>query len=375
MYFYVDESGHTGTRIFDPEQPMLYYGVLSSNVNIDVLAENKLSRLRAKCGVPRLHANELGNGGLVSIVADIVEMQKRLNLRFDLYRVAKPDHSIICFFDQVFDQGNNPAITWSGYWTPMRYVLLLKIASIFDEDLAKKAWEARIETNNDKAEAGLVNVCSELRARVDKLPDARSRQLISDTLLWAENNPSEIYYNTKTKADRLQITPNIIGFQSVMQGIALRIKKHNRRAAKIIIDQQTEFNKAQNTLAKFYSNLSGSQFANGPGLPDIDFSKMPTIPISFASSTNSAGLELVDIHLWVFKRAMENKELAPELFQIIKRQLNKGHTDEISLNAIAARWERWFEELPDPTVEQMALGKELLKIDEARRVKPNEINV
>ncbi|TCS70921.1 uncharacterized protein DUF3800 [Sulfuritortus calidifontis] len=375
MFFYVDESGHTGTRIFDPEQPMLYYGVLSSNVNVDALAEEKLKQLRSRCGVARLHANELGNGGLVAIAPDIVELQKRLNIRFDLYRVAKPDHSIICFFDQVFDQGNNPAITWSGYWTPMRYVLLLKLASLFDEDLAKKAWEARIEIHDNKAEAGLVNVCSELRARVDQLPDARSRQLISDALLWTENNPSEIYYNTKTKGDRLQITPNVIGFQSVMHGIALRIKKHGRKAAKITIDQQCEFNKAQNTLANFYSKLSGSQFANGPGLPEVDFGKMPTIPITFASSANSAGLELTDIHLWVFKRAMENKELAPELFQLIKRQLNKGHTDEISLNAIAARWKRWFEELPDPTPEQIERGKELLAIDEARRVKPNETNV
>jgi len=30
MFFYVDESGHTGTNLFDPNQPVLYYGVLSS---------------------------------------------------------------------------------------------------------------------------------------------------------------------------------------------------------------------------------------------------------------------------------------------------------------------------------------------------------
>jgi hypothetical protein len=55
MYLYVDEGGHTGTNLFDPEQPMLYYGVLSSTRNV--------------------------------------------------YRVSKPNHAIICFFDQVFDQG------------------------------------------------------------------------------------------------------------------------------------------------------------------------------------------------------------------------------------------------------------------------------
>lgn len=37
MYFYVDESGQTGLELFDGNQPFLYYGVLSSKVNLDLL--------------------------------------------------------------------------------------------------------------------------------------------------------------------------------------------------------------------------------------------------------------------------------------------------------------------------------------------------
>jgi hypothetical protein len=68
MYFHVDESGHTGTNLFDEDQPILYYGVLSSKFNIDNQAEKELSVLRKRLGVQRLHASELGNGGLVQIV-------------------------------------------------------------------------------------------------------------------------------------------------------------------------------------------------------------------------------------------------------------------------------------------------------------------
>lgn len=369
MYFYVDESGHTGPNLFDPEQPMLYYGVLSSPLNIDFLAEEHLRQLRRQVGMPRLHASELGNGGLIPLIEGLVALQRRLDFRFDLYRVAKPDHAIICFFDQVFDQGMNPAITWSGYWTPLRYVLLLKLASLFDEELAKRAWEARIEIDDAKAERELVSVCVDLRGRVGELPDARSRQLISDALTWAENNPSEIHYNTKSKKDRLQVTPNIIGFQSVMHGIASRLKKHRKKVSKIIVDQQSQFNKAQKTLSEYFATMSGIPAVNGPGLPAIDFSGMPKTPISFSSSASSAGLELVDVQLWVFKRAMEQKELAPELYALIKPHLHRGRTDEISLNALAARWERWFEELPDPTAEQITKGRELMAIDEERRLR------
>ena len=66
---------------------------------------------------------------------------------------------------------------------------------------------------------------------------------------------------------------------------------------------------------------------------------------------------------------MEKKELAPELYALVKPHIHRGRTDEISLNALAARWERWFEELPDPTEEQIAKGKELMAIDEERRLR------
>jgi len=368
MYFYIDESGHTGPKLFDPDQPMLFYGVLSSKVNVDFLAAERLRRIRKRLGVQRLHAAEMGNGGLVEIVKDICQLQKQLDLRFDVYRVAKPDHAIISFFDQVFDQGLNPAVTWTGYWTPLRYILLLKVATLFDEDLASRAWDARLEANDAKSNQGLVQVCAQLRARVHQLPDARSRQLITDTLEWAEKNPSEICYNTKTKKDRLSVMPNIIGFQSVMLGIAARLNKTKRSASRVIVDQQSQFNKSQKNLADFYASARSIHFENGPGLPEISFKGVPAIPIEFSSGLVSAGLELSDIYLWVFKRAMEEKDLAPELYSLIAPQLHRGRTDEISLNALAQRWEKHFRDLPEPTEEQMNKGRELMAMDETRRL-------
>jgi hypothetical protein len=372
LYFYVDESGHTGANLFDDAQPMLYYGVLSAKVNVDVLAESALSSLRKKLGVPRLHAAEIGNVRLASISEDLVQIQKKLDFRMDVYRVAKPDHAVICFFDQVFDQGMNPAVTWTGYWTPLRYVLLLKLASLFDEQLARIAWEARTCPDDLKAHAGMREVCQALLTRLDDLPDARSRQLIGDALTWADQNPSEINYNVSKLADVLQITPNVIGFQSVMHGIAARIGKSGRKASKIIVDQQTQFNKAQRTLADFYKSVRGVKSVSGPGMPVADFKHMPAIPIQFASSSQSAGLELVDVHLWIFKRILEKKDIAPELYSIVRPHLHRGRTDEISLNAIASRWTKHFENVPqleEFSQEQLERARKILEFDEARRQK------
>lgn len=369
VYFYVDESGQTGLELFDKNQPFLYYGVLSSKVNLDELALPCVQKLRKNLGVERLHAAELGNGRLVEIVDDLEALRKKFDIKFDFYRIAKADHAIISFFDQVFDQGVNPTVPWTAYWTPLRYVLLLKLASLFNEDMAKEAWKARITIKNSTAEKLLINVCEAVLARVNILPDARSIEIFTDALNWVIKNPEKIQYNADSKKDRLQISPNLIGFQSVMHGIAKRLEKSRSKSRKVVVDRQSQFNKAQEWIAELYQNTRHLEepMAFGPGLPTMDLRHMPTVPIECTPGTESAGLELVDIYIWVFKRHLENKELAPPLFKIIKKQLYKGMYDEVSLNVIGKRWGQWFDEIPELSDEDLNNGRELLAMDERRR--------
>jgi hypothetical protein len=325
MYFYVDESGNTGNNLFDLEQPSLFYGLISSPKNLDVVLERPLSTLREKLGVKRLHANELGNKGLVTIVDEVIDLQKRHDIRFDMYKIVKQDQAAICFFDQVFDSAMNKAVPWSSYWTPLRYVLLLKVAHLFDVDTLKKAWAARIELNDQKSIRLLVEVCQTLRARVDYLPDKRSREVIADALVWAEKYPEKIEYNAYAKEGVLQISPNLIGFQQVMAGIARKTISTGKEAKAIVIDQQCEFNKAQKSLADKYGSFRGIEFSRPPGMPEPDYSGMPQISPSFVPGEKSSGLEIVDIYLWTTKRYMELKPLASPLHQLLYNQRHRPY--------------------------------------------------
>lgn len=367
MYFYIDESGQTGLNLFDETQPHLYYGVLSSKTNIDILAQKTVKNLRKRLNVERLHGAELGNGKLIEIVDDVIKLRKKFNLKFDLYKVVKADHALICFFDQVFDQGMNPAVPWTAYWTPLRYILLIKLAYLFDDELLKKAWSARITISNQKAEECLIQVCKEIMKRVDMLPDIRSCEIITDVLSWAIKFPSEIHYNVNLKKDSLQISPNLIGFQLVMHGIAKRLKGLNKKATKIIVDRQSQFNNAQDFISKFYNQHRGITLPSGPGLPVIDLKNIPNVPISCISGTESIGLELVDVFIWIFKRLLEGKNLAPQLNTIIKDQMYRARYDEVSINALTDRWGDWFNNLPEPSEDQKAKAKEMIEFDEARR--------
>ena len=195
--------------------------------------------------------------------------------------------------------------------------------------------------------------------------------MISDALTWAEKNPSEISYNVASKKDMLQVTPNVIGFQSVMHGIAGRIRKTGKQAARIVVDQQSQFNKAQKTLAEFYQRANGFKASMGPGMPVADHTKMPKVPIEFSSSVGSAGLELTDLHLWIFKKVMERSNLPPELMSLVRVHWRRTQTDEISLQAIETRWSRWFDQIPEieeMSAERLAAGREIMARDEARRM-------
>ena len=155
-----------------------------------------------------------------------------------------------------------------------------------------------------------------------------------------------------------------------MHGIANRIVQRGKQASRIVVDRQSEFNKAQKTLSEFFAAASGMEGRTGPGMPKISFAGMPKIPIEFAAGTDSAGLELVDVYLWIFKRLIDGKDMADELMPLVYAQRHRGNTDEVSLRAIEARWERHFSNIPpleDTPPEQLAAAREILDQEEARR--------
>lgn len=371
-YFYVDESGHTGLNLFDQDQSFLYYGTLGSKINLDILASSTVKKARRVHNIDRLHGNELRMDGIAKIAKYLIEIQRRLKMSFDMIRIAKADHAIICFFDQIFDQGVNPAMTWTGYWTPLRYVLLLKLAYLFDDVLAEKAWKARINRDTNLANSELIGICKSLKFRIAKLPDMRSRRLIGDTLEWVIKHPNHICYNCKTKKDILDVSPNIIGFQSVVQGITRRVGGR-KKAASIVVDQQSQFNKSQQRLLEFYQKGKDITWKIGPGLPEMDLRNIPMSSLQFYPSSASPGLELVDIYIWLFKKYLEQQPIAPDLIPLIKSQLSKGRVEELSLTALSDRWSKWFDELPEPTESELEKGRELQKLDEHRRIKPQDL--
>lgn len=366
MHFYIDESGNTGNNLFDENQPALHYGVLSSKHDLDVVAAATVAAARQKLGVERLHASELGEERLALVGGELSAIQADFGLVFDLYAVKKMDYALVSFFDQVFDQGLNPAVPWTSYWTPLRFVLIFKLAALFDEPTLKRAWNARVSLDDRFAEAEIAAICGDLGSHLALIPDERSRQVVGDALRWAEQNPAALHYNCKSPLDLKAVSPNLVGFQFVMHGVAARIASPNG-ATSIVVDQQTQFNESQRALAELYANNREAPWVLGVGMPTMDLSNIPATPLQFKSSRASAGLELVDVYLWLMKRRQRGIIPAAPLQPIIDAQMEEARYDEISLDGLEKRWTPWLRALPELTPEQMKEALELLRIDEDRR--------
>ncbi|MGQ1349094.1 hypothetical protein ACT4VF_07385 [Acinetobacter baumannii] len=135
----------------------------------------------------------------------------------------------------------------------------------------------------------------------------------------------------------------------------------------IIVDQQDQFNTVQDYLLQIYRNAEGFFYPHDFGLGGMDYRNIPTIIPKFQSSKVSAGLEIVDIYLWLFKRYLDGKLLNPLLINFVKSQMNKVYCDEVSINATNQRFNAWMKGLPDVTYEQILAGQKMTQIEEIER--------
>jgi len=108
-------------------------------------------------------------------------------------------------------------------------------------------------------------------------------------------------------------------------------------------------------------------------MPNFDMTDMPQNAPTFVAGDACVGLELVDIYLWLSKKAYEQKELPPQLTQLLYFQIGEGETDEVSMNGLAKRWQYFFDRVLPPiediSEEQQKMGREIFSTEEAQRIR------
>ena len=377
MFFHIDESGNTGNNLFDADQPSLSYGVLSSLRNVDVLCAKIHGQIQQEIGCDQIHASQLGFGGLVRIAPYLIEIQKKMQFDFDYYFIEKPDFALVLFFDAVFDAGLNEAVKWDVYWTPMRYMVIHKLATLFDEPLLRESWRFCIEKKIESREDEIIQLLSEVkrRAEISSL-DARSVEIIVDALNYGIANPMALDFGFP---DQKIVSPNAVGFQFVVSCIARRVRKKNRKkASSIIIDRQQQFNKVQiethYNLGRIAEGIKNSPhkeknyYLKHPLFvtfdeSDITHKGLPDRELTVSRSVDSLGLQIVDVYLWIANKVISGVKLPVELGYLWSQFARRSSIDGISLEGMERRFMEFEKLLPkfeDLTDEQKQLAQDLV---------------
>ena len=197
MYAYVDETGNTGNRIFDPDQPLFITAAMMTRCNFDVIQKASVAAIAKKAGVQALHASELGIGKVEEIAPDLLKLLKAANARFFLSRLEKRFLAATKLIDTYFDCGENLAVPWQMYsLRKLRLLLTFKVASVLTEAIAQTVWDCLTAKREGTSIALFVEGAKALLGNAHYLPDARSEQVVTEAMQWAIDHPENFSIHT-----------------------------------------------------------------------------------------------------------------------------------------------------------------------------------
>lgn len=361
MYVYVDETGNTGKNLFDEDQPNFLTAALVSRTNFDVLHSSKIKAIAHSIGEDALHANEIGFRGIEEIAEPLRVLLKKSQVRFLFSRVEKRYLLATKVVDHLFDSGENTAVPWHVYnIRPLRIMMVFKVASLLDLELAQLFWDCLMEGNEQKCRALLVRFSEKLLPRIESLPDQRSQDLVHDALDWVIANPEALQIHTKTKHARLTHMPNMVAFANLLGGLQFLSEKMRRPVKRITHDRQDQFEKTLEAWHELYSRASNDQI-HVPG-EVYTLQKVPGSSFELKADEDSSGLQVIDIILWVFRQFMRGREILPRTSRLLDDAMKKGWQSDFSFRGAGELTEARLDEVFQAEVSetQMQQAHEML---------------
>ena len=332
IYAYVDETGNTGNRIFDPNQPLFITAAMMTRGNFDVVRKTGVAAIAKKAGVQALHANELGIGKVEDIAPDLLKLVKAAGARFFLSRLEKRYLAATKVIVTYFDCGENLAVPWQIYsLRRLRLLLTFKVARyVLSEDIAQTVWDCLTAKKEGTSIALFVEGAKALLGNAHYLPDARSQQVVTEAMQWAIDNPENFSIHTKSKAFRYSHSPNFVAFTSLVMGIDEVSKVWDSPVREIVHDRQMEMETSFRVYHEIVANASeGVVHWPGEGTP-LSMRRVPGSALRMATDESSPGLQVIDVILWLFKRALTGQEIGPGGARLLKRVFSRSWESDFS---------------------------------------------
>lgn len=339
MFAYVDETGNTGAKLLDEEQPLFITAALLTRSDFDRRFGEDVRGIARSIGEDEIHANRLGVGRLETIAASILQVIRKAGPAFFLARVEKRFVLAAKIFDTLFDSFENKAVAWHVYNVrPLRLMMVFKIASVVDDSLAEAFWDALLDKNDERALAKMARFCEALSERVVLIADARSRQIAKEALEWAAANPEALEFVNQDKVGRKGHLPNMVGFGNLLAGIERQSHVWARPVDVIKHDRQHEFEPAIKFWHDMYANARDDVVMLPLGEKMV-LRKVFGSRLEISSAQESAGIQVIDVILWLFARSLRGDPLPSNCQRLLNYVYSRAYQDDFSFAGVGAATE------------------------------------
>jgi hypothetical protein len=202
--------------------------------------------------------------------------------------------------------------------------------------------------------------------RVSVLPDQRSREVLGNALEWARMHPEAITVHVQ-KSLRLLHLPHLVVFPSLLHAIQRQSDLWKRPVIEIRHDRESLVMTALQRTHELISHAPLTTFE----WVDMKYpvGAVPNSAFKVVSSSESEGVQLADIVLWLMRRETEGFNISAAARDFLKRVRRNGEPYELSLVAMEEMLEPAMRVLMSQpfSQEQKEKGEEILKEIELRR--------
>ncbi len=224
--------------------------------------------------------------------------RKRIHFLFG--RVDKKFLAATKFFDLVFDSGTNLAVSGHTYgFQQLRLINTMHFVQLLTYEDLKEFWDLFQKQDSPRFAKLMTKV---LAAVVSSPFDQRSKQILSEALEWGAKYPQEIL-DPFGKRD----SPNFVAFTGLFEHLHQLHLDSGHLISSFVHDEQNQFMK---TFKESYELVSKWKHDEGPMTLISDMKMIGSFngELIERSSADSFGLQLVDICLWLMRRAIDKDE-------------------------------------------------------------------
>jgi hypothetical protein len=299
VFAFTDETGNSGLNLFDHGQPFFWTGTLLTETDLDTVHPGIHQACLKRAGVPELHGNVLGLTGIERIAGQLRKLIHRYRMKFVFTRVEKRHLACTKFVDTLMDSGLNKAVSNLHYG--VRFFRLYNahiICALLHHEDQEEFWAAYAAADAK----GFCRVLRRLEGRIcTYVEDPRTRQILLDAIGWALKHPEPLLEGTRSSMD----APNVVAL-GLLANVLHRVHQDTgMRVRAFIHDEQNQFGKALR-MAYQYSSAFASSTSPFSLITDISGLETFQCSMTITKSSDSFGLQFVDVMLWLVKRFLDN---------------------------------------------------------------------